>query len=154
IDRAQGSPQFEAHLIGGGGLGRGGGLAVLRRSGTVFAFCVLSAVSSFAQSSPSPSPSTPPMPLRGFVPPYEILRTLRAAGFRTAGATFARGHDLRRACARFSRRPHAGRRGCPLRRHPRRQSHRCRSRTLRPLYARPLRAGVLWPARTTALSAS
>jgi hypothetical protein len=52
-------------------------VAVLRRSGVAFAFCVLSAVSSFAQS-PSPSP---PTPLRGFVPPYEILRTLRAAGF-------------------------------------------------------------------------
>ena len=50
---------------------------MLRRSGIVFAFCVLSAVSSFAQSSPSSSST----PLRGFVPPYEILRTLRAAGF-------------------------------------------------------------------------
>jgi hypothetical protein len=57
-------------------------LAVLRRSGIVFAFCVLSAVSSFAQSSPSPSLSPPQTPLRGFVPPYEILRTLRAAGFQ------------------------------------------------------------------------
>jgi hypothetical protein len=54
---------------------------VLRRSGVVCVFCVLSAVASFAQSSPSPSPSTLQMPLRGFVPPYEILRTLRAAGF-------------------------------------------------------------------------
>ena len=52
---------------------------MLRRSGIVFALCLLSAVSSFAQSSPSPSLSTP---LRGFVPPYEILRTLRAAGFQ------------------------------------------------------------------------
>ncbi len=51
---------------------------MLRRSGIAFALCVLSAVSSFAQSSPSPlSP-----PLRSFVPPYEILRTLRAAGFQ------------------------------------------------------------------------
>ena len=58
----------------------GEGVAVLRRSGIAFAFCVLSAVSSFAQSFPSPSPS--PTPLRGFVPPYEILRTLRAAGFQ------------------------------------------------------------------------
>jgi len=58
----------------------GEGVAVLRRSGIAFAFCVVSAVSSFAQSSPSPSPS--PTPLRGFVPPYEILRTLRAAGFQ------------------------------------------------------------------------
>ena len=58
----------------------GEGVAVLRRSGIAFAFCVLSAVSSFAQS--SPSPSTSPTPLRGFVPPYEILRTLRAAGFQ------------------------------------------------------------------------
>jgi hypothetical protein len=56
-------------------------LSVLRRSAIAFAFCVLSAVSSFAQSSPSPSPS-PQTPLRGFVPPYEILRTLRAAGFQ------------------------------------------------------------------------
>ena len=58
----------------------GEGVAVLRRSEIAFAFCVLSAVSSFAQSFPSPSPS--PTPLRGFVPPYEILRTLRAAGFQ------------------------------------------------------------------------
>jgi hypothetical protein len=56
-------------------------LAVLRRSGIVFALCVLPAVSSFAQSSPSPSPSALQTPLRGFVPPYEILRTVRAAGF-------------------------------------------------------------------------
>jgi len=55
---------------------------VLRRSGIVFAFCLMTAVSSFAQSSPSPSSSTPQTPLRGFVPPYEILRTLRAAGFQ------------------------------------------------------------------------
>ena len=55
---------------------------MLRRSGIAFAFCALSAVSSFAQSSPSPSPSLPQMPLRGFVPPYEVLRTLRAAGFQ------------------------------------------------------------------------
>jgi hypothetical protein len=53
-------------------------VAVLRRSGIAFVFCVLSAISSFAQSFPSLSPATP---LRGFVPPYEILRTLRAAGF-------------------------------------------------------------------------
>lgn len=51
---------------------------MLRRSGIAFAFCLLSAVSGFAQSSPGPSPSPP---LRGFVPPYEILRTARAAGF-------------------------------------------------------------------------
>jgi hypothetical protein len=42
------------------------------------AFCLLSAAPGFAQSSPSPVPS---LPLRGFVPPYEILRTVRAAGF-------------------------------------------------------------------------
>ena len=53
---------------------------MLRRSGIAFAFCMLSVVSSFAQSSPSPSPSQ--TPLRGFVPPYEILRTLRSAGFK------------------------------------------------------------------------
>jgi hypothetical protein len=57
-------------------------LTVLRRSGIALAFCILSALSSFAQSSPSPSLSTPQIPLRGFVPPYEILRTLRAAGFQ------------------------------------------------------------------------
>jgi hypothetical protein len=42
------------------------------------AFFLLSAVPAFAQSSPTPLPSAP---LRGFVPPYEILRTVRAAGF-------------------------------------------------------------------------
>ncbi len=50
-----------------------------RRSAIVLACCALSAASSFAQSSSSFSPSAPP--LRGFVPPYEILRTVRAAGF-------------------------------------------------------------------------
>jgi len=53
-------------------------LAVLRRSAIVLALCLLSAVPGFAQSSPSPVPSPP---LRGFVPPYEIMRTVRAAGF-------------------------------------------------------------------------
>ncbi len=52
---------------------------MLRRSATVVAFCALSAFSSFAQSPSNPSASAPP--LRGFVPPYEILRTVRAAGF-------------------------------------------------------------------------
>lgn len=52
---------------------------MLKRVGTVFAFCLLCATASFAQSAPSASLS--PSPLRGFVPPYEILRTLRAAGF-------------------------------------------------------------------------
>jgi hypothetical protein len=56
-------------------------LAVLKRSGVTFAFCVLSAVASLAQSSPNSSPSALQAPLRGFVPPYEILRTVRAAGF-------------------------------------------------------------------------
>jgi hypothetical protein len=48
-------------------------LAVLGRSAIVLAFCLLS-VPGFAQSAPS-------APLRGFVPPYEILRTVRTAGF-------------------------------------------------------------------------
>ena len=52
---------------------------MLKRVGTAFAFCVLCATASFAQSPPSASLS--PSPLRGFVPPYEILRTLRTAGF-------------------------------------------------------------------------
>jgi hypothetical protein len=56
-------------------------LAVLRRSAIAFAFCVLSALASFAQSPPNASSSPSSTPLRGFVPPYEILRTLRAAGF-------------------------------------------------------------------------
>ena len=48
-------------------------MAVLGRSAIVLAFC-LSSAPGFAQSVPS-------APLRGFVPPYEILRTVRAAGF-------------------------------------------------------------------------
>ena len=48
-------------------------MAVQGRSAIVLTFCLLS-VPSFAQSVPS-------APLRGFVPPYEILRTVRAAGF-------------------------------------------------------------------------
>jgi hypothetical protein len=55
---------------------------LLRLSGAVFAFSVLGAVTALAQSPPTASPSAPqPAPLRGFVPPYEILRTVRAAGF-------------------------------------------------------------------------
>jgi hypothetical protein len=64
---------------------------VLRLSGAVLAISVLAAASSFAQSPTSPSPTSslpasslpgsPSLPVRGFVPPYEILRTLRAAGF-------------------------------------------------------------------------
>ena len=54
-------------------------MAVLTRLAIACAFCLLSVVASFAQSLPSSSPQ--PAPLRGFVPPYEILRTVRAAGF-------------------------------------------------------------------------
>jgi hypothetical protein len=60
-------------------LGREERLAVLTRFAIACAFCLSCVVVSFAQSLPSPSP--PPAPLRGFVPPYEILRTVRAAGF-------------------------------------------------------------------------
>src|SRR5437763_10541213 len=59
------------------------GLVRLQRLGAVFAFSVLGAVPALAQSS-SPAASPPAQqsaPLRGFVPPYEILRTVRAAGF-------------------------------------------------------------------------
>jgi hypothetical protein len=62
---------------------------VLRRFTAAFAFCVLCATASFAQS--SPSASSPPSPLRGFVPPYEILRTLRAAGFEPLGPPLREG---------------------------------------------------------------
>jgi hypothetical protein len=79
--RAQASPQFEVHLTAGGHWGEG--LVRLRGlSGAVFAFSVLGAIAAFAQSAPIASPSVPQSaPLRGFVPPYEILRTVRAAGF-------------------------------------------------------------------------
>src|SRR5262249_38344889 len=50
----------------------------MTRFASAVAFCLLSMVASFAESLPS---SSPPAPLRGFVPPYEILRTVRAAGF-------------------------------------------------------------------------
>lgn len=48
---------------------------MMRRLAIGCAFCVLSVAASFAQSPPGVTP------LRGFVPPYEILRTVRAAGF-------------------------------------------------------------------------
>jgi hypothetical protein len=54
-------------------------LAVLTRFAIACAFCLLSVGASFSE--PLPSSSPPPGPLRGFVPPYEILRTVRAAGF-------------------------------------------------------------------------
>src|SRR5262249_57525255 len=50
----------------------------MTRFASAVAFCLLSMVASFAESLPS---SSPPAPLRGFVPPYEILRTVRSAGF-------------------------------------------------------------------------
>jgi hypothetical protein len=56
-----------------------GPVLVLRLCGAVLAFSVLGAAPVFAQSAPS-TPLQPP-PLHGFVPPYEILRTVRAAGF-------------------------------------------------------------------------
>ena len=118
---------------------------MLRRSGIAFAFCVLSAVSSFAQSFPSPSPS--PTPLRGFVPPYEILRTLRAAGFQPLAPPLREGTTYVVRALDFRGVPVPGRGRCPFRCHPRCQPHRCRSGTL------SLRAGILWPARSTALSA-
>src|SRR5205807_6072923 len=75
--RAQASPQFKVHLTTGGHLGEGL-VRLLGLSGAVFAFSVLGAVSAFAQSPPIASPSAPQSaPLRGFVPPYEILRTVR-----------------------------------------------------------------------------
>ena len=42
---------------------------------------ILAAFSANAQSPPSASLMPPPAPVTGFVPPYEILRTVRAAGF-------------------------------------------------------------------------
>ena len=81
------SPQFKVHLTSRWGVGREGLVRLLRLSGAVFAFSVLGAVTaSLAQSAPTASPSAPQSvpqsaPLRGFVPPYEILRTVRAAGF-------------------------------------------------------------------------
>ena len=57
-------------------------MRLLRLSGAVFAFSMLGAATALAQSPPIASPSSPQSaPLRGFVPPYEILRTVRAAGF-------------------------------------------------------------------------
>lgn len=57
-------------------------MRLLKLSGAVFAFSVLGAVTALAQSPPTASPLAPQSaPLRGFVPPYEILRTVRAAGF-------------------------------------------------------------------------
>ena len=57
-------------------------MRLLRLSGAVFAFSMLGAATALAQSPPIASLSSPQSaPLRGFVPPYEILRTVRAAGF-------------------------------------------------------------------------
>ena len=57
-------------------------MRLLRLSRAVFAFSVLGAGTALAQSPPTASQSVPQSaPLRGFVPPFEILRTVRAAGF-------------------------------------------------------------------------
>ena len=100
-----------------------------------------------ALPSPSPSSSTSPTPLRGFVPPYEILRTLRAAGFQPLAPPLREGTTYVVRALDFRGVPVPGRGRCPFRCHPRCQPHRCRSGTL------SLRAGILWPARSTALSA-
>jgi hypothetical protein len=53
---------------------------VLRLFGVVVAFPLLAAVPAVAQSSTAAS-SASQLPLHGFIPPFEILRTVRAAGF-------------------------------------------------------------------------
>jgi len=81
------------------------------------------------------------------VPPYEILRTLRAAGFQPLAPPLREGTTYVVRALDFRGVPVPGRGRCPFRCHPRCQPHRCRSGTL------SLRAGILWPARSTALSA-
>jgi hypothetical protein len=62
---------------------------VLRLTGAALAISLMAAATGHAQSPPSSSvnsssnssPSSQALPLRAFVPPYEILRTVRAAGF-------------------------------------------------------------------------
>jgi len=120
----------------------GEGVAVLRRSGIAFAFCVLSVVSSFAQSSPSPSPS--PTPLRGFVPPYEILRTLRAAGFQPLAPPLREGTNYVVRALDFC--------GVPVRVVA--DAHSGAIRDANRIVAGSLRTGILRPARSTALSAA
>jgi hypothetical protein len=62
--------------MGGRGLVR-----VLRLFGAVLAFSLLTAVSGFAQSPTTAASSASQLPLHGFIPPFEILRAVRAAGF-------------------------------------------------------------------------
>jgi hypothetical protein len=63
-------------------------LAVLRPVGIACALWLLSVVTSFAESLPSSSSAAP---LRGFVPPYEILRTVRTAGFEPLASPLREG---------------------------------------------------------------
>jgi hypothetical protein len=53
---------------------------VLRLFGAVVAFSLLAVVPAVAQSSIAAS-SASQLPLHGFIPPFEVLRTVRAAGF-------------------------------------------------------------------------
>ena len=85
------------------------------------------------------SPSQLPRPVTGFVSSYEIMRAVRPAGLRSAGAAAARRHHLRAPRHRLSRHSDARRGRCPQRRDPRCQPHR----------ARP---GLLWSGRFRALS--
>ena len=55
-------------------------LVVLRLFGAALAFSLLTAVFAFAQS-PTAASSASQLPLHGFIPPFEILRAVRAAGF-------------------------------------------------------------------------
>jgi hypothetical protein len=59
-------------------------LAVLGRSAIVLAVWFLLSAPGFAESVPS-------APLRGFVPPYEILRTVRSAGFEPLAPALRQG---------------------------------------------------------------
>jgi hypothetical protein len=65
-------------------------------------FLLLAAAFGHAQAPPPLLPAAPPPPVPGFVPPYEIMRTLRSAGFEPLapplreGATYvARANDYR-----------------------------------------------------------
>ena len=54
------------------------GAAVLRPAAWSLGVFLLTAAPSFAQAPPS---ALPPPPLPGFVPPYEVTRIVRSAGF-------------------------------------------------------------------------
>jgi hypothetical protein len=66
---------------------------VFRVGGVLFALLLLAIAPSRAQTLPAPPPLQAVQPITGFVPPYEIMRTVRASGFDPLAPPLREGTD-------------------------------------------------------------